>query len=142
MQKTTKFFNNVQRNWYLVDAKDKILGRLSRNIARILQGKHKPCYSPNFLCGDYVIVINSRYIKLTGKKSEEKIYDKYSGYPDGRREMTFRELSRKNPSKILYFAIKGMLPKTRLGKRMLRMLKIYPDDKHSHQAQKPQKIEL
>lgn len=125
----------------LIDAKNRVLGRLATRIAKILQGKHKPTYSPNFLCGDRVVVINAKYIKVTGKK-REKIYDKYSGYPGGRKEITFKRLMEKNPSKILYLAVRGMLPKNKLGKSMLRSLKIYPQDKHLHQAQKPKEIEV
>jgi len=140
--KFTKFYPRVERRWFLVDVKNKTLGRVAMRIAKILQGKTKPTYSPNFLCGDYVVVINARYIKVTGRKPEEKIYDKYSGYPGGRKEITLKELMKKNPSKVLYLAVKGMLPKNKLRKRMLRALKIYPEDKHPHLAQKPERIEV
>ena len=140
--KFTKFYSRIERRWLLVDARNKTLGRIATRIAKILQGKTKPTYSPNFLCGDYVVVINARYIKVTGKKLEEKIYDRYSGYPGGRKEITLKELMKKNPSKALYLAVKGMLPKNKLRKRMLRALKIYPEDKHPHLAQKPEKIEV
>ena len=140
--KFTKFYPRIERRWLLVDARNKTLGRVATRIAKILQGKTKPTYSPNFLCGDYVVVINARYIKVTGKKLEEKIYDKYSGYPGGRKEITLKELMKKNPSKALYLAVKGMLPKNKLRKRMLRALKVYPEDKHPHLAQKPEKIEV
>ena len=140
--KYTKFYSRIERRWLLVDARNKTLGRIATRIAKILQGKTKPTYSPNFLCGDYVVVINARYIKVTGKKLEEKIYDRYSGYPGGRKEITLKELMKKNPSKALYLAVKGMLPKNKLRKRMLRALKIYPEDKHPHLAQKPEKIEV
>jgi len=136
----TKFFNKVERKWVLIDAKDRILGRLASRIAMIPQGKNKPQYTPNFLCGDGVVVINVRSIKFTGKKLKEKIYDKYSGYPGGRREIVLEKLMQKNPSKVLYYAVKGMLPKNVLAKKMIRMLKIYPDQDHSHQAQNPQEI--
>jgi len=138
----TKFYPRIERRWLLVDARNKTLGRVATRIAKILQGKTKPTYSPNFLCGDYVVVINARYIKVTGRKLEEKIYDKYSGYPGGRKEITLKELMKKNPSKALYLAVKGMLPKNKLRKRMLRALKVYPEDKHPHLAQKPEKIEV
>jgi large subunit ribosomal protein L13 len=139
----TKFFNKEDnRKWVFIDAKDKVLGRLSTRIAKILQGKHKPTYSPNSLCGDKVVVINAKYIKVTGKKWEDKMYDKYSGYHSGRKEISFKKLMEKNPSRILYLAIKGMLPKNKLAKRMLRSLKIYSDDKHFHQAQKPEEINI
>jgi large subunit ribosomal protein L13 len=140
--KKTKFFNKVERKWVLIDAKDKVLGRLSTRIAKILQGKTKPTYSPNFLCGDKVVVVNAKHIKVTGAKMEHKIYDKYSGYPSGIKEINLKTLQEKNPSRVLYSAVRGMLPKTFLGKRMLRSLKIYPDEKHEQQAQQPVKLEV
>jgi len=132
----------IKREWLLVDAKEKTLGRLASQIAKILQGKHKPYYTPFLLTGDYVVVINAKYVKLTGKKMLEKVYDKYSGYPGGRKEITLSELLKKNPSKVLYLAVKGMLPKNRLAKRMLNSLKIYPEDKYPHQAQSPKLVEV
>ncbi|OQX80548.1 MAG: 50S ribosomal protein L13 [Candidatus Omnitrophica bacterium 4484_70.1] len=140
--KKTKFFNKVERKWLLIDAKDKVLGRVATRIAKILQGKHKPTYSPNFLCGDNVVVINAKYIRVTGNKLKEKIYDKYSGYPDGRKEISLENLMKKNSTKALYLAVKGMLPKNLLAKKMLRSLKIYPEEEHRHSAQNPQKIEV
>lgn len=136
----TKFFNKEERKWLLVDAKDRVLGRLSTRIAKILQGKTKPTYSPNFLCGDRVIVINTKLIKFSGNKRESKIYDKFSGFPSGRKEMTLKVLIEKNPSRALYLAVKGMLPKNNLGARMLKSLKTYPEGIHKQQAQKPQTI--
>ena len=132
----------IKREWLLIDAKEKTLGRLASQIAKILQGKHKPTYTPFLLSGDYVVVINAKYIRLTGKKMLEKIYDKYSGYPGGRKEISLRELLNKNPSKVLYLAVKGMLPKNRLAKRMLNSLKIYPEDNHPHKAQSPKQIKV
>lgn len=131
-----------KREWLLIDAKEKTLGRLATRIAKILQGKHKPTYTPFILSGDYVVVINAKYLRLTGKKMQDKLYEKYSGYPGGRKEITLKELLKKNPSKVLYLAVKGMLPKNRLAKQMLNSLKIYPEDKHSHQAQSPRLIEV
>ena len=142
MMKKTKFFNKQERRWFLVDAKDKVLGRLASRIATILQGKNKPTYSPNFLCGDSVVVINAKYIKVSGKKWKEKIYDKYSGFPSGRKELTLEELMAKNPAKVLYLAVRNMLPKNLLSKRMIRLLKIYPEQSHPHSGQKPDKIEV
>jgi len=136
----TKFFNKEERKWMLIDAKDKVLGRLSTRIARILQGKTKPTYSPNFLCGDRVIVINTKLIKFSGNKLENKIYDKFTGFPSGRKEMNLGVLIEKNPSRALYLAVKGMLPKNNLGAKMLKSLKIYPEGEHKQQAQKPQTI--
>ncbi len=140
--KKTKFYNKVERKWVLVDARNKVLGRFASRIARILQGKHKPTYSPNFLCGDIVVVVNAKYIKVTGTKLKTKIYDKYSGYPSGRKEITLEQLLQKNPTKVLRMAVKGMLPKNQLAKIMLRSLKIYLEDECPHAGQKPQKIEV
>jgi len=138
--KKTKFFNDIERKWVLVDAKDKVLGRLSTQIAKILQGKNKPTYTPNFLTGDRVIVINAKHIRVTANKSEQKIYDKYTGYPSGRKEMSFKVLMDKRPEKALAMAVKGMLPKSNLGIQMFKSLKIYPEDQHVHQAQTPEKV--
>jgi len=126
----------------LIDAKDKVLGRLATRIAILLQGKHKPQYSPNYICGDNVVVINAKYIKLTKNKINTKTYNKYSGYPSGRKEITIKELFNKNPSRVLYNAVKGMLPDTLLKKKMLRLLKIYPESTHPHTTQNPKKIEV
>jgi len=142
LMKVTKFYPSSERKWILVDAKDKVLGRLATRIAKILQGKTKPTYSPNFVGGDYVVVINAKHMKLTGKKIEEKVYDRYSGYPEGRRVISFKELMKKNPSKALYLAVRGMLPKNKLRKRMLRALKIYAADEHLHSAQNPKRVEI
>ncbi len=142
MRKKTKFYPGVEKKWIIIDAKGKVLGRLASSIAKILQGKNKASYSPNFLCGDNVVVINARYVKITGKKLKNKIYDKYSGYPGGRKEITLERLMDKNPTKVIYYAVKGMLPKNLLAKKMLRMLKIYPQEAHLHKAQNPQKVEV
>lgn len=138
--KKTKFFNNIERKWVLIDAKDKVLGRLSAQIANILQGKNKPTYSPNFLTGDRIIVVNAKHVRLTANKSDQKVYDKYTGYPSGRKEISFKILMDKNPEKALALAVKGMLPKNNLGVQMFKSLKIYAEDQHSHQAQKPEKV--
>ncbi len=136
--KTTKFFNKVERKWVVIDVKDKILGRLSIRVAKILQGKNKPTYTPNFLCGDRVVVINAKYVKFSANKRESKVYDKYTGYHNGRKEMRLKTLMEKNPSRVVYLAVKGMLPKSNLGAQMLKSLKIYPEGEHKQEAQKPQ----
>lgn len=140
--KKTKFFNQEKRNWVLVDAKDKVLGRLSTRIAKILQGKNKPVYTPNLLTGDKVIVVNAKYIRFTANKLDTKIYDKYTGYPSGRKEMTLKILMEKNPTKALYASVRGMLPKSNLGRMMLKSLKIYPEAAHAQTAQKPEKVDI
>jgi large subunit ribosomal protein L13 len=138
--KTTKFYHPQERKWVLIDAKDKTLGRLATRIAKILMGKTKATYTPNALCGDNVVVINAKYVRVTGNKEQDKIYDKYTGYPSGRKEMTLKVLREKQPTKVLYYAVKGMLPKNNLGARMLKTLKIYPENIHQQQAQKPEAI--
>lgn len=140
--KKTKFFNQVERKWVLIDAKDQVLGRLATRIARILQGKTKATYTPNFLCGDIVVVINAKHIKVTANKSETKVYDKYTGYPSGRKEITLKVLMDKNPTSVLVSAVKGMLPRTHLGNMMLKSFKVYPEGTHNHVAQKPEALSV
>lgn len=131
-----------ERDWYVVDAQGKTLGRLAAQIAKVLQGKHKAIYTPHVDAGDYVIVINAKKIKLTGNKPEQKMYRHYSGYPGGMNERSFEKIIGSKPALPLYEAVKNMLPKTTLGRRMLKKLKIYPDDKHPHEAQAPKALEL
>ena len=133
---------DIERKWLLVDAKGKTLGRLASQLARILQGKHRPIYTPHLLCGDRVVVINSRFIRVSGKKAKEKIYDKYSGYPSGRKEITFEMLHRKNPTRALQLAVKGMLPKNKLARKMLLSLRIYAEAQHPHKAQRLERIDV
>lgn len=133
---------DIKRNWYLIDAKDKILGRLATKIATILRGKHKPIYTPHVDTGDGVIVINASKIKVTGKKLKEKIYRFYSGYPGGLKEIPLERLLRKSPEKILRLAVKRMIPNNPLGRKMLKKLKIYSDEKHPHQGLKFIKMEV
>lgn len=140
--KKTIFFNNVDRKWVVIDAKGQVLGRLASRIAKILQGKTKATYTPNLLCGDRVIVINAKHIRITGKKIENRAYDRYSGYPGGIKEITLGKLLEKNPSRVIYLAVLGMLPKTMLGKRMIRGLRIYAEEAHKQQPQKPEKVEI
>lgn len=138
--KRTKFYSDVERKWVLIDARGQTLGRLARQIAMILRGKNKPRFSPNFLCGDKVVVINAKYIRTTGNKMKDKIYQKYTGYPSGLKEINMETLMDKNPGKVLSFAVKGMLPKNLLQKQMMRGLKIYPGSEHKQEAQLPAPI--
>lgn len=131
-----------EREWHLVDARGKPLGRLAARIARILMGKHKPLYTPHVDVGDYVVVINAAHIEVTGKKRQEKRYYRYSGYPGGIKERTFEELIAKKPTEPLYLAVKRMMPNSTLGRRMLKKLKIYPGPQHPHRAQNPQPLDL
>ncbi|RLD97736.1 MAG: 50S ribosomal protein L13 [Aquificota bacterium] len=132
----------VERQWYVVDAKDKVVGRLASRIAMILMGKHKPHYTPHVDTGDFVVVINASRVRFTGKKWEQKCYYRHSGYPGGLKVRRAKDLLEKRPEEILRHAVKGMLPKNNLGRRLLRKLKIYPRETHPHEAQKPVKLEL
>jgi len=132
----------VDRKWYLVDAKDKVLGRLATQIAMRLRGKHKPIYTPHADTGDFVVVINADKVTLTGKKWDKKIYYRHTGYIGGLKEITAKKLLEKKPRDILRFAVKGMLPKNSLGRRQLKKLKIYTGSAHPHEAQQPEKLEI
>jgi large subunit ribosomal protein L13 len=142
--KTTflKSENEVKRNWYLVDMTNKTLGRAASKIARILSGKNKVTYTPHIDGGDFVVAINAKKIRVTGKKLLNKVYYHHTGYPGGLKKKSLAELLAKKPEEVLRLAVKRMLPKNRLGRRMLKRLKIYPDEKHPHRAQRPVMIEL
>jgi large subunit ribosomal protein L13 len=133
---------NVERKWYVVDAKGKTLGRLSSEIAKILRGKHKPTYTPHVDTGDFVIVINAEQVEVTGRKAEQKLYRRHTSYPKGLREVTFRQLMEKKPTEAIYQAVKGMLPHNSLGRAMLKKLKVYAGPDHKHEAQQPELLEL
>ena len=132
----------ITKNWYLVDAEGKILGRLATKIAQVLSGKNKPIYTPFLDTGDFVVVINAKKVKVTGNKEKKKIYYHYSGYPGGMKEIVYEKLLEKKPALIIQKAVKGMLPKSKLGRKMIKKLKIYAGTEHRHQAQNPEKIEL
>lgn len=132
----------IERKWYVVDAEDKVLGRLASEVASILRGKNKPFFTPHVDCGDYVIIINAEKVKLTGKKLEQKIYQTYSGYTGGRKEVVYSELLAKNPELLVRKAIKGMMPRTRLANQMIKKLKIYAGTEHPHEAQQPEVLEI
>ena len=132
----------IKKNWYLVDAEGKILGRLASKIAQILSGKNKPIYTPYLDTGDFVVVINAKKVKVTGNKEKKKIYYHYSGYPGGMKEIVYEKLLEKKPALIIQKAVRGMLPKNKLRSKMLKKLKIYAGPEHRHQAQNPEKIEL
>ena len=127
--------SEIDFNWRLIDAKDQTLGRLATNIAMILMGKNKPTYVPHLLCGDFVVVINSSQIKVTGQKSEKKIYRRFSDYPGNSKEIPYYVIQKKFPNKIIEHAVKGMLPKNKLGNKMFTRLKIYSGPDHPHEAQ-------
>lgn len=132
----------IERKWYVVDATDKTLGRLSTEIAMRLRGKHKPIYTPHVDCGDYIIVINAEKVKLTGNKENQKVYRHHTGYMGGLRERSYKEMLAKHPERIIEKAVKGMLPKNTLGRQMYTKLKVYAGAEHNHQAQKPEVLEL
>jgi len=133
---------DVKRDWYVVDAAGKTLGRLASQIAIRLMGKHKPIYTPHVDTGDYIIVVNAEKIRLTGKKWDQKIYYRHSGYMGGLKSLTARKLWEKKPEELIRLAVKRMLPKNRLGRKMLKKLKIYAGASHPHKAQQPAKLEV
>ena len=132
----------IERKWYVIDAADKPLGRVATEVARLLKGKHKPTYSTHMDCGDFVIVINSDKIVLTGNKLNDKYYRHHSGYMTGLKEISYKDLMAKSSDKALTLAVKGMLPKNRLGRQMYKKLFVYEGSEHPHTAQKPTKIEM
>jgi large subunit ribosomal protein L13 len=131
-----------KKNWYLVDAKDKVLGRLAVKVARVLQGKNRPTYTPHVDNGDGVIVINAGEIVITGAKAQSKLYTRYSGYPGGLRVKNFEAMIKEKPEYVVRHAVKGMLPKNKLGERMIGRLKVYKGAQHKNQAQAPVKLEV
>ncbi len=133
---------DVQRDWHIVDATDKVLGRMASRIAMVLQGKTKPTYTPHVDTGDFVIVTNAGKIKLTGNKINEKVYYTHSGYPGGFKEHPIKVWLEKHPDRVVNLAVKRMLPKTKLGNAMLKKLKIYSGPDHSHEAQQPKVLEI
>jgi large subunit ribosomal protein L13 len=132
----------IERRWHVVDAGGQVLGRLASQVAHLLRGKHKPVFSPHVDAGDFVIVINAAKVRLTGRKLEGKIYYRHTGYPGSVREMTAAELLEKHPERMIEKAVRGMLPKNALGRRMLRKLKVYSEAEHPHAAQKPEALEI
>ena len=134
--------NEVERKWYVVDAENKVLGRLATEIANILSGKNKPIYTPHVDTGDFVIVINADKVKLTGKKLEQKTHFYHTGYPGGDRYVSYKKLIEEKPELIIEYAVKGMLPKSSLGRNMIRKLKVYAGVEHPHEAQMPEVYEF
>ncbi len=130
----------IKPNWFVVDAKGQILGRLAAKLATIVQGKHKPTYTPHTEGGDFVIILNAEHVKVTGKKADQIEYDTYSRYPGGRRITSYKRMNELHPERVLQVAVKRMLPKNRLGRNMLLKLKIYKGDQHPHSAQQPKPL--
>lgn len=132
----------VKKEWVLIDAQEMVVGRLATVVARILRGKNKPCYTPHFDCGDNVVIINADKVKFTGNKWENKLYVHHTGYPGGQRFATPNDFMRKYPARILEHAIKGMLPKNKLGAQLFRNLRVYAGPDHPHEAQNPKSINI
>lgn len=132
----------VNKEWLLVDADGEILGRLASKVAKLIRGKHKPDFTPHVDCGDNVIIINADKVKMTGNKWEEREYIRYSGHPGGQKSVQVSEVFKKHPEKVVENAVRGMLPKNRLGRAIFKNLYVYAGDKHEQEAQKPKKIEL
>jgi large subunit ribosomal protein L13 len=130
--------HEVERKWYVIDAEGRTLGRLATEVASILRGKKKPIYTPHVDTGDYVIVVNAEKVEVTGKKRKEKIYKRHSGYPGGLKEITFEKLQARRPEEIIRHAVKGMMPKGKLGRQMYKKLKVFAGTDHIHAAQKPE----
>jgi large subunit ribosomal protein L13 len=132
----------IERGWYVVDAEGQTLGRLASKIAPILKGKHKPIYTPHLDCGDFVVVINADKVRVTGRKMDQKFYYRHSGYPGGIKGISLRDQLARHPERVVQSAVRGMLPKNKLGRRMIKKLKIYAGDSHPHAAQQPKSLEL
>lgn len=132
----------VEREWYLVDAGEKVLGRLASEIATRLRGKHKPEYTPHVDTGDHIVVINATRVRLTGRKATDKLYHRHSGYPGGLRSLSFEKLEARTPGRAIELAVKGMLPRGPLGRAMFRKLHVYPGSVHPHTAQRPKPLAL
>lgn len=133
---------DVRHDWYVIDATDKVLGRLATEVARRLRGKHKPQYTPHVDTGDYIIVVNAERVAVTGNKRTDKMYHRHSGYPGGIKSMSFERLMARKPERAIELAVKGMLPKGPLGRAMFRKLKVYAGAEHKHTAQQPQLLEI
>ena len=138
MKTTALRSQDIEQKWYLIDCSNQTLGRLSVRVANILRGKTKPEYTPNADVGDFVVLINAKNIKVTGSKNENKIYYSHSGYPGGIKKINFKDLLDKDPEKVLRNSVKGMLPKNKLNRQIIKKLKIYSDEVHPHEAQNPE----
>lgn len=144
VDRSTTFFreHEVAKKWFLVDANGKTLGRVASQVARLLRGKHKPQFTPNADLGDFVIVVNANKVKVTGKRTELKEYFHYTGYPGGAVFQQFKDVLKNHPERVIEHAVKGMIPHTKLGRRIIKKLKVYAGSEHPHAAQKPEVIEF
>ena len=127
--------SEIEREWHVIDASEKVLGRLATQVASLLMGKHKPMFSPNLDTGDFVVIINAEKIRITGNKAKQKLYYRHSGYPGGLKSISFEKMMQTNPARVIEHAVKGMLPHNRLGAKMVKKLKVYTGDTHPHLAQ-------
>ncbi len=133
---------DIRRDWYIVDATDKVLGRLATEVARRLRGKHKPIYTPHMDTGDHVVIVNAGKVRVTGNKASDKVYHRHTGFPGGIKSETFEKLQARKPELVIETAVKGMLPKNPLGRAMFSKLHVYAGSEHRHQAQQPKPLEL
>jgi large subunit ribosomal protein L13 len=133
---------DIDRKWYVADLKGVVLGRAAVKVAGILRGKNKPFYAPHLDCGDHVILVNARHVTVTGRKETDKRYYRYSGYPGGLKETSFRQMLKARPERVVEQAVRGMIPHNRLGRKLFKKLHVYADATHPHQAQKPETLEL
>ncbi len=134
--------DDIERRWWLVDARDQTLGRLASEVARILRGKHKPMYTPHLDTGDHVIVVNAEQIHVTGRKAEQKTYFRHSGYMGGEKHIPFKDMIDTHPERVVHLAVKGMMPKNNLGRDMLKKLRVYAGSEHPHESQQPEPLEF
>ena len=134
--------HEVKRDWFVVDADNKVLGRLASEIARRLRGKHKPEFTPHVDTGDYIVVVNVEKLRVTGNKAEDKKYYRHTGYPGGIKETTLKQMLQRNPDRVLRAAVWGMVPHNKLGRALMKKLKIYAGDEHPHEAQQPKRLDL
>jgi large subunit ribosomal protein L13 len=138
MKTTALRTQDIEQKWYLIDCSDQTLGRLSVKVANILRGKNKPEFTPNSDVGDFVVLVNAKNLKVTGSKREDKIYYRHTGYPGGIKQINFKDLLEKDPEKVIKLAVKGMLPKNKLNRQIIKKLKVYAGEEHPHEAQKPE----
>jgi large subunit ribosomal protein L13 len=142
MKTMTPNKEKIHHDWYIIDATDKVLGRMASQVAAILRGKNKPYYAPNLDTGDYIVITNAEKIVLSRNKELQKTYKRYSGYPDGQKVIPYARMKQEKPEEIIYHAVKGMLPKNILGRQMIKKLKVYAGNEHPHVAQKPKELSL
>jgi large subunit ribosomal protein L13 len=133
---------DIEDKWFLIDAEGQVLGRLASEAAKLLRGKHKPQFTPHVNCGDHVVVINAEKVKVTGRKPLQKVYRHHTGWPGGLKTTVYRDLQAKSPERIIHLAVKGMLPKTKLGRAMAKKLRVYAGSEHPHESQKPETIQI